>query len=286
MTRVNNTCHWKSRVPELPEVERAVRDLRDAIQDEIIERVAALHPAIRRRLSPGALRALHGARVQSVERRGKHQLVHLDDGRVVHIHFRLNGDWVIGTTADPLPRFARAVLDFASGRRVVLEDSRALSTLDVHAPNTPLPINLGPEANDPSLTPSRLRDSLSRRRIPIKVALLDQRIIAGLGNIYVSEAIWRAKIDPRQAAASLDLTQARRLLAAIRTVIARATGTRYTESRGARLDVYDREGRPCHRCRTKIERVVQSGRSTYFCPHCQRVARQARVSRAPRSKRS
>ncbi|HEY7233810.1 MAG TPA: bifunctional DNA-formamidopyrimidine glycosylase/DNA-(apurinic or apyrimidinic site) lyase [Gemmatimonadaceae bacterium] len=273
-------------MPELPEVERAVRDLRDAIQDEVIERVEALHPSIRRRLSRGALRALHGARVQSVERRGKHQLVHLDDGRVVHVHFRLNGDWVIGTNADPLPRFARAVLDFTSGRRVVLEDSRALSTLDVHAPNAPLPIDLGPEPNDPALTPSRLRGFLSRRRIPIKVALLDQRIIAGLGNIYASEALWRAKIDPRQMAASLDLARARRLLAAIRTVIGRATGARYTEARGARLEVYDREGRPCRRCRTKIERVVQSGRSTYFCPHCQRGARNARVSRVPRSRRS
>src|SRR5206468_11805736 len=110
-----------------------------------------------------------------------------------------------------------------------------------------------------------------------------QRIIAGLGNIYASEALWRAKIDPRRGAATLDLSQARRLLAAIRAVIARATGARYTSTEGARLDVYDRKGRPCRRCRAPIERMTQAGRSTYFCPRCQRGAR---VSRGLRSGRS
>lgn len=226
---------------------------------------------------------LRGARVGRVERRGKHQLIHLEDGRVIHVHFRMNGDWVIGSSADPLPRFARAVFEFTSGVRVVLEDSRALSTLDIHAAGSALPIDLGPEPQDPALTPERFRASLARRRIPIKVALLDQRIIAGLGNIYVSEALWRAKIDPRLAAASLELSDVRRLLIAIRTVIERATGARYTSTEGARLDVYDREGRPCRRCRSKIGRIAQSGRSTYYCPHCQRGAP---VSRVPRSARS
>jgi formamidopyrimidine-DNA glycosylase len=170
-------------VPELPEVERAVRDLRVAIHDAIIERVEILHPSLRRRVSRRALRALHGALVGRVERRGKHQLIHLEDGRVIHAHFRLNGDWVIGSSADELPRFARAVFHFTNGTRVVLEDSRALSTLDVHASNTSLALDLGPEPQDPALTPARLRAALERRRIPIKVALLDQRIIAGLGNI-------------------------------------------------------------------------------------------------------
>lgn len=195
----------------------------------------------------------------------------------------MNGDWIIDESSAPLPRFARAVFEFTGGSRVVLEDSRALSTLDIHASNAPLSLDLGPEPADTTLTPQRLREALARRRIPIKVALLDQRIIAGLGNIYVSEALWRAKIDPRASAASLDLPQVRRLLVAIRAVIARATGARYTSTEGARLDAYDRAGRPCRRCRTKIRRMVQSGRSTYFCPHCQRAGA---VSRAPRLTRS
>ena len=270
-------------MPELPEVERAVRALRDAIQEATIERVEVLHPSLGRRVSNAALRALRGARVRMVERRGKHQLIHLEDGRVVHVHFRMNGDWIIGKSSDPLPRFARVTFDFTSGARVVLDDSRALSTLDIHPSDAPLTLELGPEPSDPTLTPAHLRAALSRRRIPIKVALLDQRIIAGLGNIYASEALWRAKIDPRLSAAALDTSQARRLLAAIRAVIARATGARYTSTEGARLDVYDRAGRPCRRCRAKIQRLVQSGRSTYLCPHCQHGGR---LSRAPRRARS
>lgn len=273
-------------MPELPEVERAAGRLRTAIQGATVDAVEVLHPALRRRLPRGALRALVGARVEAVERRGKHQLVRLHDGRVLHIHFRMNGDWIIDAASDPLPRFARAVFRFTNGKRVVLEDSRALSTIDVHAPDAELALDLGPEPNDPSLTPARLRQTLARRRIPIKVALLDQRVIAGIGNIYASEALWRARIDPRTSAALLDATRVRQLLAAIRAVIERATGGRYARREGARLDVYDREGRPCRRCRTAIERIVQSGRSTYYCPHCQRPQRAASANREPRRPRS
>lgn len=256
-------------MPELPEVERAVRVLRRAIEGSTLDDVRVLHPALRRRVTPRALRALRGARVSRVERRGKHQLLHLDDGRMIHVHFRMNGDWVIDRAVEPLPRFARAVLVFTDGTRAVLDDSRALSTLDVHPASAPPALALGPEPQDPSLTPASLRASLTTRRIPIKVALLDQRVIAGLGNIYVAESLWRAKIDPRRSAASLDNAQLRRLLAAIRRVITRATGTRYYAEDVGRLDVYDRAGRPCRRCRTSIARIVQSGRSTYFCPTCQ-----------------
>jgi formamidopyrimidine-DNA glycosylase len=273
-------------VPELPEVERAVRLLRAAIDGAVIEGVDVLHPSLKRRLPRGALRALRGARVRSVERRGKHQLVRLDDGRVVHVHFRMNGDWVIGSGSEPLPRFARAILQFTNGIRVVLEDSRALSTIDVHPPNAELPLDLGPEPSDPALTATSLRASLARRRIPIKVALLDQRVIAGIGNIYASESLWRAKIDPRASAASLNLTETRRLLSSIRAVIKRATGGRYTRREGSRLDVYDREEKRCRRCRSSIERIVQSGRSTYYCPHCQGSLNARSTNRGPRSKRS
>lgn len=273
-------------MPELPEVERAVRQLRVAIEGRVVERVEVLHRALRRRLRRGVLKTLVGTRVRGVERRGKHQLVHLDDGRIIHVHFRMNGDWVIGSVSDPRPRFARAMLSFADGTRVVLDDSRALSTIDIHPADAELSLGLGPEPSDPSLTAATLRASLRRRRIPIKVALLDQGIVAGLGNIYASESLWRAKIDPRASAASLDLPTTRRLLSAIRAVIARATGGRYSRLEGARLDVYDREGKPCHRCRTAILRLTQSGRSTYFCPHCQTGKQVATSNPAPRARRS
>jgi formamidopyrimidine-DNA glycosylase len=260
-----------------------VRSLRRAIEGSTLASVRLLHPALRRRVAPRVLRALRGATVSRVERRGKHQLVELDDGRIVHAHFRLNGDWVIGRITDPLPRFARAVLVFRNGTRVVLEDSRALSTLDVHAANAPPTLALGPEPQDSALTAARLRAALASRRAPIKTVLLDQRVIAGLGNIYAAEALWRAKIDPRASAALLGSNDVRRLLAAIRFVIRRAIGSRYGADDVARLDVYDREGRPCRRCRTPIERAVQAGRSTYFCPRCQRWS--AAVNRSPRAAR-
>lgn len=256
-------------MPELPEVESAARRLRRAIVGKRIERVDVLHPSLARRLSPARRRSVRGARVRAVDRRGKHQLVTLADGRVLRAHFRLTGDWIVDKAADPLPRFARAALIFDDGTRVVLDDPRALSRLDLHAANRVPSLGLGPEPGDRSLTPSSLRASLAKRRGPIKPALLDQRVIAGIGNIYAAESLWHARISPRARASSLTERQASTLLAAIRKVIKRATGARYTDSSTSRLAVYDRQGKPCRRCGAAVERIVQAGRSTYFCPACQ-----------------
>lgn len=256
-------------MPELPEVESAVRRLRDAIINKRIVRVDVLHPALRRRLSPARLRSVRGMRVTHVERRGKHQLIWLDDGRTLHAHFRMTGDWLIDRATDPLPRFARAAITLDDGVRAVLNDPRALSTLDLHAANAAPDLGLGPEPDDPALTPDSLLEVLSRKRAPIKPVLLDQRVIAGLGNIYAAESLWHARISPSTRASSLTRAQVKRLLTAIRRVIARATGARYTDPSVSRLAVYDRAGKPCRRCGTPIERIVQAGRSTYFCPGCQ-----------------
>ena len=257
-------------MPELPEVESAVRRLRAAAAGKTIARVELLHPSIRRRVSPARLRSLRGARVRDVERRGKHQLLHLEDGRVIHAHFRMTGDWTVDHADDGLPRFARATITFDDGTRVVLDDPRALSTLDLHPAGADLSLGLGPEPGDPALTVDYLARALAKRRGPVKPALLDQRLIAGLGNIYAAESLWHARISPLAPAASLTKKQIASLLTAIRKVIERATGARYTDESVSRLAVYDREGKPCRRCRTTIERMVQAGRSTYFCPRCQR----------------
>ncbi|HEY9226232.1 MAG TPA: bifunctional DNA-formamidopyrimidine glycosylase/DNA-(apurinic or apyrimidinic site) lyase [Gemmatimonadaceae bacterium] len=256
-------------MPELPEVESAVRRLRSAVTGKTIRRVEVHHPALARRISSARLRSLRGARVDGVERRGKHQLFRLADGRVLHAHFRMTGDWHVDSAADELPRFARASITFSDDSRVVLDDPRALSTLELHAANAPLDLGLGPEPDDPALTAESLHAALAKRRTPIKPTLLDQRIIAGLGNIYVAEALWYARIAPTAPASSLTVAQLRKLLTAIRRVIDRATGARYTDSSVSRLAVYDREGKPCRRCGTPVERIVQAGRSTYYCPKCQ-----------------
>ena len=256
-------------MPELPEVESAVRRLRDAAVGKTIAKVSLHHPALRRRISPAKLRSLKDARIREVERRGKHQLFLLEDGRVLHAHFRMTGDWHVDSSAEPLPRFARASVDFTDGSRVILEDPRALGTLDLHAPDAHPDLGLGPEPGDASLTSKSLHGALSKKRGPIKPVLLDQRVIAGLGNIYAAESLWHSKISPTVAASKLTPKQVTSLLASIRKVIKAATGARYTDSSVSRLAVYDREGKACRRCGTTIERITQAGRSTYFCPGCQ-----------------
>jgi formamidopyrimidine-DNA glycosylase len=236
-----------------------------------IAAASVIHPALRRRLSPAKARTVRGARVVGVERRGKHQLMLLDDGRVIHAHFRMSGDWTVDRADAELPRFARATISFTDGSRVVLDDPRALGTLDLHPAGAELDLGLGPEPSDPKLTAKTFHAALAKKRGPIKPALLDQRLIAGLGNIYAAESLWHSKISPELKASSLSAKQVDSLLKSIRKVIDRATGARYTDSDVSTLAVYDRAGKPCRRCKTKIERIVQAGRSTYFCPKCQQA---------------
>jgi formamidopyrimidine-DNA glycosylase len=251
-------------MPELPEVEAAAVALRTAATGQRIARVRRLHPSHRRQLSAAAARRMVGQTITGVERRGKYQLVHLSGGATVVVHFRMTGDWDIRRVDDPLPPYARVVIDLANGTRVALVDPRALSTFAV---STALP-DVGVDPTDPMLTPARFHAIFAGRRTPIKVALLDQRVLAGVGNIYAAEALWRAYLDPRRPAGSLTRGEAGKLLKALRTVLAGAT--RYAYGEGAeQFAVYDREGEPCRRCGTTIERFTQAGRSTYFCPHCQ-----------------
>lgn len=259
-------------MPEQPEVERAAEQLRAVVVGRVIERVVALHRAVERVLPAAELATLAGRRVTRVDRRGKHQLLVLDDGRTLHAHFRMAGDWSIGRASDALPRHARAAIELQDGVRIALVDSRALATLQLVDADRLL-AGLGPDATDPRLTAAQLHRALAGRRTPIKVALLDQRILAGVGNIYAAEALWQARIDPRLAAGRLGPVRVARLLEGVHTALALGAeaGARYgsVEAAGA-LAVYGREGAPCLRCGAPIRRIVQAGRSTCYCPRCQR----------------
>ena len=178
----------------------------------------------------------------------------------------MTGDWHVDRADSDPPRFGRAVVELDDGARVWLVDPRALSTLDIRDDGAALNLGLGPEATDPTLRASELERLLARRRGPIKPALLDQTLLAGVGNIYAAEALWHARLDPRSGAATLSRTEIATLLASIRSVMRRAI------KGSIRFAVYDRAGLPCRRCRTTIERIVQAGRSTYFCPSCQKRA--------------
>ena len=234
--------------------------------------VRAIHPALKRRLPPARARLAKGKRIQDIERRGKHQLLHLDSGDTLVVHFRMNGDWEIGTTADSLDRFARAVIELTDGTRVSLVDRRALSSITLDREGASSLPKLGREASDRALDADYLLEALKKKKIAIKPALMDQSVVAGLGNIYVAEALWEAELDPRTSAAKVLRGNLEKLVTAIRLVLSpkqRRPG-RYTDTRGvSRFAVYDREGKICRRCGGTIERIVQTGRSTYFCPDCQ-----------------
>ncbi len=260
-------------MPELPEVEYASRIARRAVRGRTIARVRVLHPSQRRALPPSAARSLQGDRIVRVRRRAKYQVLVLESGRSLVVHFRLAGDWVMAGPNDGMPPYARVVLGFDDGSTLVLADPRALSAVTlVDAGIDPLPA-LGPEATARQFDAKHLHGAAAKRRIPIKPFLLDQRLVAGVGNIYASEGLWFARVDPRRNARSLSPDECERVVAGIKRVMHKALRApmRYYETgvEHLRFNVYDREGKGCRRCRTPIKRIVQGARSTYFCAACQ-----------------
>jgi formamidopyrimidine-DNA glycosylase len=259
-------------MPELPEVEFASRILREAVVGQTIHGIKALHRSQRRGLPPRAAARARGATISGVERRGKHQLLRLSTGDTLLVHFRMTGDWLVDESSMPTPDYARVVINLESGRRVSLIDPRALSSVTLHRAGAESLPTLGPDAADPDVSVETFGAALARRRVAIKLALLDQRVLAGVGNIYAAEALWLARVDPKAVASSLTKARQARLLDAVRSVLDKAQRSqgRYRDTGVGRFEVYDREGEPCSRCGTAIRRIVQGARSTYFCPRCQR----------------
>jgi formamidopyrimidine-DNA glycosylase len=262
-------------VPELPEVEEAAARLRRTATGEVIAAVQVRHPALARAFPPHAQAAVTGEPLVTVTRRGKAQLVTLGDGSTLEVHFRLAGDWVIGRRGDPDPPHERVRLELAGGGRVSLVDPRALSVVRYHPPGALPPSSLGPEPLDPGFTVATLQQALAVRRVAIKPALLDQRVVAGVGNIYAAEALWEARIHPGTMACRLARVRVARLHAALQLVLRTAPAGRYYASAGAPEGsgegwrVYGREGAPCGRCGRAIRRIVQGARGSYYCPRCQ-----------------
>lgn len=266
-------------MPELPEVEFAAGRLRDAVAGHTIAAVDVLHPSQRRQLPAQAAKALVGKRIERVDRRAKVQLIHLSDGAVLEVHFRLNGDWEFTTAPEPLPPHERVRMTTTDGIRVSLVDSRALCVVKRHAPGTFPGINAGPEPLGDDFTIDGFREALRTRRTAIKPVLLDQHIVAGVGNIYASEALWVARIHPATIANTLSRARVERLRDAIRDVLRTAPIGRYWErttpdgvpvSDSEIWRVYGRAGEPCRRCGSALREVVQAGRRSYWCARCQR----------------
>jgi formamidopyrimidine-DNA glycosylase len=274
-------------VPELPEVETVRLGLEPVLVGRRFERVEIFDPRLTRPFDPRTVAAeLEGERVSALERRGKYLVVRFESGRGLLIHLRMTGSLrhaASGALADDPHR--RAVVTLDDGSDVAYRDVRRFGTWLLAEPDELEPYlatRLGVEPLGPGFTVRELRQRLAGRRAPVKAALLDQRTAAGLGNIYVDEALWRARVHPLRPAGSLGPGELRRVHSAVRAALeaglARqgATLRDYAQPDGRAgamqeaFNVYGRDGEPCERCGTPIEKTRAGGRGTWYCPHCQR----------------
>ncbi len=273
-------------MPELPEVETVRRALEPLVVGAGVERVVIFDSRLTRPFAPEIVAdELVGERVHRVRRRGKYLVMVFESGRVLLVHLRMTGSFRVAPRESlPPDPHRRAVLSMDNGSDVAYRDLRRFGTWELFAPGEVEPYlgeRLGPEPFSHVVTGRWLAGRVAGRRAPVKAVLLDQRVLAGLGNIYVDEALWRARIHPRRVASSLDVAEATRVVrsvrAALRVGIERqgATLRDYTAPdgrEGGMQDVfraYGRAGEPCVRCRARLERTLVAGRGTTLCPRCQ-----------------
>ena len=273
-------------MPELPEVETVRAALAPALTGRTLDVVEILDSRLVRPFEPRAVAdELEGERITAVERRGKYLIFRFESGRSLLIHLRMTGSLRHAANGAPADDpYRRAVVRLDDGSDVMYRDVRRFGTWLLLEPgelDPYLATRLGAEPFSRDFTPKRFAATLANRRAPIKAALLDQRTLAGMGNIYVDEALWRARIHPLKPAGELSPEEITRLRAAVRRAleagIARqgATLRDYAKPDGGRgrmqeeFKVYGRGGEPCDRCGTPIEKTRVAGRGTWYCPHCQ-----------------
>jgi formamidopyrimidine-DNA glycosylase len=279
-------------MPELPEVETVMLGLRARLEGQIIRRAAVHRAGLRWAFPLGLAARLTGARVTGFRRRAKYILMRLDGGDSVLIHLGMSGRMLIGPAgANDVPLHEHLTLETEDGWRVGFVDPRRFGSVDLVRTAAEeqhrLLASLGPEPLDAAFTPALLSAALRGRRSPIKAALLDQGTVAGLGNIYVCEALFRAGISPRRLAHTVAGVRAVRLVAEIKATLAEAIAAGGSSLRDfvhpdgelgyfqRAWKVYGREGEACERCPgppacAGVCRIVQSGRSTFYCGHTQR----------------
>jgi formamidopyrimidine-DNA glycosylase len=280
----------RENMPELPEVETVVRQLSRSLPGRDVQEVEILFPDLLDRPSAEFADELRRSRIDSVDRRGKNILVSFSDSNLLVVNLGMTGRllfqpsrWPGGAEDDEEPTHVAVNFSFDAGGHLLYADSRRFGSLRLFSPDgwEKESARLGPEPLDPALTPGKLHDRLIRSRSPIRSWLLDQTKIAGVGNIYASESLFRAGIHPRRPSQSLARQESRRLLTAIQDVLEEAIRARGTTLRDYRtasgdrggfapsLRVYGREGDSCLRCNTIIERIVFANRSAFLCPRCQ-----------------
>jgi formamidopyrimidine-DNA glycosylase len=304
-------------VPELPEVESVRRRLAPALEGRSLEHVEITDARLTRPSDPVEVaRELEGERIAAVDRRGKYLIFRFESGRALLVHLRMTGsvrhgppgaasETAVGAGATRRPDSApaasgdpyrgadthhRAVVNLDDGSDVVYRDVRRFGTWLLLEPGELEPYlaaRVGPEPLGPEFRPRDLAARLASRKAPVKAAILDQRTIAGVGNIYADEALWRARIHPLREARTLDAREVRALHRGIREALEAGIANQgstlrdYALPDGARgrmqheFKVYGRGGEPCVRCGTPIEKIRAAGRGTWYCPTCQVASREA-----------
>jgi formamidopyrimidine-DNA glycosylase len=288
LRRTDRAIFNRRTMPELPEVETIRRGLMMKITGRRIVRAELRRPDLRRPFPPELAARLEGARIGALGRRGKYILIELDTDGLLLLHLGMSGRVTTGTGALPPAPHDHVVLTLDDDTVIRFNDPRRFGLIDYlrrgEAARHPLLSGLGPEPLEPGFDGAYLATKLAGKSTPIKTALLDQRIVAGLGNIYVCEALYRAGLSPRRLASSIGRRRADRLAAAIRSVLAEAIAAGgsslrdYVQADGElgyfqhHWAVYGREGQPCPGCdcAVGVRRIVQSGRSTFYCAKRQR----------------
>lgn len=272
-------------MPELPEVETVRRDLAGSIDGKRIEKVEILNPGSLKGAAPKLFsRMMAGKRLVRFERRGKYLILYLDTGQLLVTHLKMTGVLQYQQKGDSLPKAARIIFYFNGGQRLVFSDQRKFGAMELTSDPGAIPAlkRMGPEPLEKGFTAVVLKERLNGRKGPIKPLLLDQSVIAGLGNIYASEALYRAGILPQRRADSLTAPEIKKLHRAIVQVLKEAIAARgssvdtYRDGQGkkgwfqVKHRVYDKQGSKCQRCGGTIVKEIFRGRGTYWCPKCQR----------------
>jgi formamidopyrimidine-DNA glycosylase len=280
-------------MPELPEVETVKRGLAPVLEGRRLTRVVQRRPDLRFPLPENFVAKLEGRRIERVERRAKYLLMSLDDGQVLLCHLGMSGRMLLTEDkGEPFGKHDHVILETEEGRQVRFNDARRFGIMDLIPSEAALAVHpllraLGPEPLGNAFNGPALAEALKGKVTPIKAALLDQRVVAGLGNIYVSEALFFAGLSPRRLAKTVQGSRAERLAQAVKSVLTRAIAAGgsslrdYVQADGElgyfqhEWAVYGREGEPCPGCdcpegEAGIRRLVQAGRSTFYCPRRQR----------------
>ncbi|MEM1205485.1 MAG: bifunctional DNA-formamidopyrimidine glycosylase/DNA-(apurinic or apyrimidinic site) lyase [Acidobacteriota bacterium] len=273
-------------MPELPEVEVLRLSLVPLLTDDVIESVDVRFPQLREPLDRAALEDLAGRRMATPRRRAKYLLIDLEGGRTLAIHLGMSGQLTVVAGGTPHERHEHLAFRLASGRRLRLVDPRRFGQALV-IPTDGLDgdrhfAHLGVEPLSEDFHGGVLAEAARGRRGPVKTFLMDAGVVVGVGNIYASEALWRAKVHPKRSVARVSRRTWDRLADEVTATLGRAVeegGTTladFADGEGnsgyfqVSLEAYGRAGEPCRRCNSAIRRIVQSGRSTYYCPGCQR----------------